>query len=234
MSNTRILRESARRAGASFLGTHFTGLSVDRDNLAELLQYRRQLDHLVLDSLRSVAGVHMAMILTETDPSFYGCKSASEIAQFNFTARRMLADALMILGRLEAFVWAISNNIGPAEIKTILNHDKSWRAVVKSTLGDTHKRRKAETAQAAEAQTILKAKAAQERPLTPPPIVDPVTGKQRRAHRVRSRDPETLKSSSRYASPTRNTRKRQQRRTADRFKENQESLSALNNPESES
>jgi ribosomal protein L32 len=196
----RYIKEAARRAGASILGTHFTGVRIDPDHLPELLDYREHISDLLLNQLKDVASVQLALAVAEITPAVCRCDSAMEIATLNVSGRRRLADALFVLGRVEAFVWLSSVGATIDEAKTILDSDKHWRAAIKRHAIDPQKIRPAatltpptmfdsgDTPASSETERPKrkprKTKAPRE---LPPPSVDPITGKIRRTHRIRKK-----------------------------------------------
>lgn len=173
----RAAAEAARRSGASFLGTHFTGVKIDKENLMDLLDHRANLDALLMTELKRTERVLLALAVCEIGLDVLGCNNAAEVALFNVTARKRLADAMFLLGRVEVFVWLASQNAGLEDVKAMFEDNANWRRAIRKHAIELTKHRKTEQA------TIEKP--VRSRPLPPPPIVDPVTGKTKRAHRVR-------------------------------------------------
>ena len=175
--NIRAAAEAARRTGASFLGTHFTGVKIDKENLCELLDHRAALDGLLMTELKRPERVLLALATCEIGLDVLGCNNAAEVALFNVTARKRLADAMFLLGRVEVFVWLASQNASIEDVKAIFEEDGNWRRAIRKHALQLSTHRKSE------AESIKKPPAT--RPTPPPPKVDPVTGKTTRAHRVR-------------------------------------------------
>lgn len=193
----RHLREAARRSGAAILGTHFTGVRVEPENLGELLDYRQRISDMLQNELRSPQRVLMALAVVGQGVTLFGCNTAAEIAKFNVSARQRLADALFLLGRVEAFVWLCSVGASIEETQTIMESDKHWRSTIKKLSVRTpetptileHVDAPA-SSETPETETKKKPrrprKTPHSRPL-PPPQVDPITGKSRRSHRIRKK-----------------------------------------------
>lgn len=137
----RVSNHIARRLGAFYQGMHWTGLKVDRDDddrLLQILDQRRACEDFILNKLRDPELAALAIACCQiSDPvRVLGCGAvhgaAYECAYLSDSGRRRLYQCLMLLGRVESWLWFIDHNFTAEAARDVLNRDSDWRKICKS------------------------------------------------------------------------------------------------------
>lgn len=129
ITSVRVGNNVARRLGAFYQGTHYTGIDVNEENLAEILDRRDAINDWLMRQLSTSKGVLIAQAVCLIDDleRVTGNDNGLEIAHCDYGARRRLADAVMVMGRLESFRWFLDRDFKVRDIRRIMSADEHWR-----------------------------------------------------------------------------------------------------------
>lgn len=129
VTSVRASNHIARRLGAFYQGQHYTGINTNESNLSEILDRRDAINEWLLRQLETCKGVLVACAVCLVDDlgRLTGNSSGIEVAHCDYGARRRLADAVMLLGRLESFRWFMDKDFKIRDIRRIMQMDGDWR-----------------------------------------------------------------------------------------------------------
>jgi hypothetical protein len=140
LTAVRVSNHIARRLGAFYQGLHWTGLTIKQDSnktarLIGILEQREAAENFVLDMLRDGIKCDIAIAVCEIDDpvAVLGCGkalgAAYEAAYLSANGRRRLYQCLMLLGRLETFLWFLDHEFTAEAVRVIMAKDSGWRGV---------------------------------------------------------------------------------------------------------